>query len=169
MSAGFLFTAAGCDQVYRLLQKEGAEEKELFGKTLSSDPNPKVEELQKLLKLYGYSPGTIDGKFGQGTRRAIENFQKDNHLKPNRFVDRATWERLNIFSPSGLVENEEVNIAKVQAALRSAGFDPGKIDGRMGKKTLEALKDFQKANALAPDGKTGFKTLSKLVTYLKPV
>lgn len=163
----FLFTTAGCDQIYRLLQKEGAEEEELLGDVLSFEPNPKVEELQKLLKLYGYSPGTIDGKLGQTTRRAVEKFQKDHQLKPSRFVDRSTWERLNIFSCTGLVENGEVNVAKVQTALQNARFDPGKVDGKMGKKTLEALKEFQKANALVPDGKMGFKTLSKLVQYLK--
>ena len=168
LSAGFLFTAAGCDQIYRLLQKEGAEEKDVFGEALSFEPNPKVEELQKLLKFYGYSPGTIDGKFGQTTRNAIEKFQRDNRLKPNRFVDRATWARLNTFSSSGLVEKGEVNITKVQTALRNAGFDPGKIDGRMGKRTFEVLKNFQKANALVPDGKMGFKTLSKLTAYLTP-
>ncbi len=167
ISSGFLFVTTGCDHVYRLLQKESAEEKELLGEVLSFEPNPRVEELQKLLKLYGYNPGTIDGKFGQTTRRAVEKFQKDNGLKPSRFVDRSTWERLNIFSSSGLVDKGEVNIAKVQTALQNAGFDPGKADGRMGKKTLEALKKFQKANALLPDGKTGFETLNKLVSYLK--
>ena len=162
----FLFTSAGCDRLYRLLQKESAEEKEILGEVLSFETNPRVEELQKLLKLYGYSPGTIDGKFGQTTRRAVEEFQKDSGLKPSRFVDRATWERLNIFSSSGLVENGEVTIEKIQTALQNAGFDPGKIDGRMGKKTLEAVKEFQKANSLTPDGKLGFKTLSKLVPHL---
>lgn len=162
----FLFTAMGCDHVYRLLQKESAEEKEILGEVLSFEPNSRVEELQTLLKLYGYSPGAIDGKFGQTTRRAVEQFQKDNGLKPSRFVDRLTWERLNIFSASGLVENGEVNVAKVQTALQNAGFDPGEADGRMGKKTLGALKEFQKANGLAPDGKMGFKTLSKLASYL---
>lgn len=161
----FLFTSAGCDQVYRLLQKESAEEKEILGEVLSFEPNPRVEELQKLLKLYGYSPGTVDGKFGQTTRRAVEQFQKDTGLKPSRFVDRPTWERLNIFSSSGLVDNGEVNIEKIQTALQNAGFDPGKADGKMGKKTLEALKEFQKANALLSDGKMGFKTLSKLAQY----
>src|SRR3989338_9807840 len=98
----FLLTSAGCDRLYRLLQKESAEEKEILGEVLSFETNPRVEELQKLLKLYGYSPGTIDGKFGQTTRRAVEEFQKDSGLKTSRFVDRATWERLNIFSSSGL-------------------------------------------------------------------
>lgn len=163
----FLFTNAGCDQVYHLLQKESAEEKEILGEGLSFEPNSRVEELQKLLKLYGYSPGTVDGKFGQTTRRAVEKFQKDSGLKPSRFVDRSTWERLNIFYSSGLVDKGEVNIEKIQTALQNAGVDPGKIDGRMGKKTLEALKEFQKANALTPDGKMGFKTLSKIVSYLK--
>lgn len=163
------FTPLGCDVVYRVLQKEGAEEKELLGEVVPFEPNAKVEELQRLLKLYGYSVGTVDGKLGVNTRSAIEKFQRDNRLSPHRFVDRRTWERLNLFYRSGLVQKGEVNISKVQTALQNAGFNPGPIDGRMGRKTLEVLKEFQKANALAPDGKMGFKTLSKLADYLTPI
>ena len=163
----FLFTLTGCDQIYRLVQKEGAEEKDILGEVISFESNKKVQEVQKLLKLYGYNPGTTDGKFGVNTRNAIERFHKDNKLPAHRFVDRKTWERLNIFPKSGLVMNFAVNTKQAQTALQNAGFKPGKIDGRMGKKTLEVLKEFQKANGLKPDGKMGFKTLSKLEEYLE--
>ena len=156
----------GCDGVYRLLQKEGAEEKDLFGEVLPFEPNHKVEYLQKLLKLYGYNPGLVDGKFGVNTRRAIEKFQKDNHLPAHRFVDRLTWKQLNTFISIGLVVNAEPNMTKVQVALRAAGWDIGKIDGRMGKKTEEALKEFQKGHGLIPDGRMGYKTLTQLARYL---
>lgn len=48
---------------------------------------------------------------------------------------------------------------QVQIALANAGYDPGPIDGKMGKATRQALKAFQKANNLAPDGKAGKKNL----------
>ncbi len=159
---------AGCDQVYRLLQKEGAEEKDLLGEVIPFESNLKVLEIQKLLKLYGYNPGAVDGKFGANTRLAIEKFQTDNSLPVNRFVDQKTWQLLNVFSQSGLVADASVNIAKVQLALKTAGFNPGKIDGKLGSRTLIAVKEFQQARHLAPDGRMGFKTLSQLLKYLAP-
>ena len=95
--------SSGCDFVYRLLQKEGAEERDILGESVPSVSNPAIVEVQKLLKLYGYRPGNIDGQLGLNTRNAVEKFQKDHHLKPTRFVDQETWAQLNIFSETGLV------------------------------------------------------------------
>ena len=162
-----LCTAGGCDALYRLLHKEGAEERSLLGSVVSIDPNPKVEELQKLLKLHGYNPGAIDGQLGINTRNAVKKFQKDNGLAVNQFVDKATWERLNIFSQSGLVAQGEVDVRKVQTALTAAGMNPGEIDGKMGAKTQRALKAFQRAHGLKADGAIGVKTLSQLMKELQ--
>lgn len=41
---------------------------------------------------------------------------------------------------------------KTQMALKSAGFDPGPIDGVIGAGTRQAIRDWQKANHLAADG-----------------
>ncbi|HIE44282.1 MAG TPA: hypothetical protein EYP78_05770 [Candidatus Omnitrophica bacterium] len=64
------------------------------------------------------------------------------------------------------VASEEFN-KKVQLALYTAGFDPGKIDGIMGHKTKQAIKEFQKANGLKVDGIVGRETWEKLKEYLK--
>jgi peptidoglycan hydrolase-like protein with peptidoglycan-binding domain len=58
------------------------------------------------------------------------------------------------------------NIKQIQIALQNAGYNPGSIDGRMGKQTKEAIKAFQKANNLSPDGRVGKKTWSLLRDYL---
>jgi murein L,D-transpeptidase YcbB/YkuD len=55
---------------------------------------------------------------------------------------------------------------QIQTALKNAGYDPGPIDGRIGKSTQAAIKDFQKANSLIADGKVGKQTWSVLVQYL---
>lgn len=161
-----LTSATGCDFIYGLLQKEGAEEKALVGEMIPFEPNPKVIEIQKLLKLYGYRAGRIDGGLGVNTRIAIEQFQLDNGLKVTKFVDKATWEKLNIFKDRQLVVDGEVNLMMVQAALKNAGFSPGKPDGKDGPKTQEGIKKFQKAMGLKPDGRIGFKTLSELYDFL---
>lgn len=46
-------------------------------------------------------------------------------------------------------------IKKVQTALNDLGYDCGKADGLLGKKTTKALKEFQKDNDLTVDGKIG--------------
>ena len=162
----FCFLLTGCDVLYRMLHKEGAEERAIIGDIIPFEKNPVVEEVQALLSIYGYSPGKIDGVMGLQTRNAIEEFQRDNGLKETRFVDRATWEKLMVFKENNLVVKNKLNIKLVQAALKEAGFDPGAIDGKMGTKTKNAILAFQRAKELTADGKIGYKTLAKLSEVL---
>lgn len=64
-------------------------------------------------------------------------------------------------------ETAQADTKSVQLALRAAGFDPGSADGRMGPRTREAVRDFQKANGLNADGKVGPRTWAKLESFLK--
>ncbi len=157
---------AGCDWIYRLLQREGAEEKEVLGEVIPFEYNPKVEELQSLLQAYGYNPGAVDGKFGVKTRVAIEAFQKDQGLKVTRFMDKKTWAQLDVINKAGLIHDGEINIQAVQVILKNAGYDPGPPDGKMGPKTLEALKALQAAHGLKPDGLIGQQTLKMFLKYI---
>ncbi len=53
----------------------------------------------------------------------------------------------------------------IQTALKNGGFYTGEIDGKIGHKTKEAIKEFQRANGLKVDGKVGPKTWDKLKNY----
>ena len=55
-----------------------------------------------------------------------------------------------------------VTASEVQRALLRAGYDPGPIDGKPGKKTKSAIKAFQRKNGLTADGVVGDKTWSLL-------
>ena len=55
---------------------------------------------------------------------------------------------------------------QIQIALENAGYNPGRIDGRMGRQTREAIKAFQRANNLIADGKVGKKSWNLLKEYL---
>ncbi|MCX5657701.1 MAG: peptidoglycan-binding domain-containing protein [Candidatus Omnitrophica bacterium] len=61
----------------------------------------------------------------------------------------------------------EFSVTNIQAALKNAGFDPGSIDGKIGKKTRIAIRGFQKAQGLNPDGIVGNRTWEKLKEFLK--
>ncbi len=58
---------------------------------------------------------------------------------------------------------------KVQLALATAGFNPGKADGKMGHQTIQAIKDFQEANGLEVDGVVDKETWEKLQRSLMDV
>jgi len=69
---------------------------------------------------------------------------------------------------TGTVETKahRLTIKEVQTALKNAGYDPGKIDGHIGNQTRDALKAFQKAHNLIPNGKANKKTRALLADYL---
>ena len=54
----------------------------------------------------------------------------------------------------------------IQQALKNAGLYVGKIDGALGPKSKQAIRDFQAKNDLKADGKVGPKTWKKLGPYL---
>lgn len=55
-----------------------------------------------------------------------------------------------------------MNVKAIQEALVKSGFDPGPVDGIRGRRTINAIKAFQKANHLVPDGIVGPKTVARL-------
>ena len=60
----------------------------------------------------------------------------------------------------GYTDSEEVR--QMQSRLKELGYYKGSPDGDFGPATEDAVKAFQKANGLSPDGKVGEQTLKKL-------
>jgi peptidoglycan hydrolase-like protein with peptidoglycan-binding domain len=160
-----LICCCSCDRIYGLLHRPGGEEREILGAVVFNEYNPRVEELQKIFKLFGYTLGRVDGKFGASTRKAVAKFQEEEGLKVTRFVDQVTWGRIQEYVQSPLIHKLDINVKTLQTALRKAGFFFGKVDGSMGPQTREAVKSFQQANGLEADGLIGLRTLRALLTY----
>jgi len=55
-----------------------------------------------------------------------------------------------------------MNTREVQTRLKALGYDPGPIDGAMGPKTREAVRQFQRARSLVVDGVVGPRTIAEL-------
>lgn len=55
-----------------------------------------------------------------------------------------------------------VSVKDLQQALVRAGFDPGPVDGKAGKKTKTAIKEFQRRNKIKVTGIVGEKTWGML-------
>lgn len=55
----------------------------------------------------------------------------------------------------------------LQVALKRAGFDPGNIDGKIGKDTLSALKSYQMSQGMPQSGKIDAETAATLFSLPK--
>ena len=176
--------------VNNLIQVNKAESEEQFI-GLVTRHNPRVEEIQQILKDADFNLGSVDGMMGAQTRGAIKEFQKANQLKPTGKIDLATWTALNrekevlqheqkIGVPAEVVKNIEPHvesigyrlkikdrIKQIQVALKKAGFYQGEIDSKIGPKTKKAIIDFQRLKRLKSDGVVGLKTWEELSKYLE--
>jgi peptidoglycan hydrolase-like protein with peptidoglycan-binding domain len=158
------------------------EEEKLVGST--DILNPKIEEIQLILKSEGYEPGNTDGRMGKETRDAIKGFQESIGLKSTGYVDKSTLTQLEDsrrakeileskkdYALNKAKENRQKDSSKaefkptakeIQTALKNAGYDPGSLDGKIGPRTRQAIKDYQKSKGLVPDGVVGPKTWASL-------
>ncbi len=94
--------------------------------------------------------------------------QKDAEIDSLRkTLSSTTEERYSASKRRQQVSTEHPSGKDIQIALINAGFDPGTPDGKLGKKSRQAIRDFQKANALDADGKVGKRTWAILSTYLQ--
>jgi peptidoglycan hydrolase-like protein with peptidoglycan-binding domain len=57
---------------------------------------------------------------------------------------------------------EQIRMAQQQ--LKEAGFDPGPIDGQLGQKTAQAIREYQKSNGLPATGQLDEPTKELLMT-----
>ena len=64
-------------------------------------------------------------------------------------------------TPSGF----ELPALAIQKALKKAGYYQGVLDGKVGSKTKQALRSFQKDNGLTPDGVCGRQTWARLQSF----
>lgn len=71
-------------------------EKNSSDKSLSSYQENQVIAVQKALKDRGYSIGSIDGKWGNRSRRELKRFQQDNGLQATGEFNRKTLKKLGL-------------------------------------------------------------------------
>lgn len=64
--------------------------------TQMGDYGPAVLEIQRMLLGSGFSPGALDGIFGENTRAAVIAFQKAHGLKANGVIDVAAQSALGL-------------------------------------------------------------------------
>ena len=65
------------------------------GTCKKGDQGDAVKKVQKRLKELGYYSSSVDGDFGDATKTAVRNFQKNNGLTNDGVVGKKTLEKLN--------------------------------------------------------------------------
>ncbi|MDD5669166.1 MAG: peptidoglycan-binding domain-containing protein [Candidatus Omnitrophica bacterium] len=71
------------------------------GETASKDISMSIRDVQTALKNAGFYKGTIDGKIGKNTRKAIRAFQKANDLKVDGIIGSKTKDALAKYLNAG--------------------------------------------------------------------
>ena len=135
-----------------------------------------VKNLQYTLYELGYYDGAIDGKYGQTTADAVRAFQIQNNVTPvDGVAGSKTLSKLYssdaIAATAANVEYETAKsgdrndlVVQIQDCLVQLGFLDS-ITGEYDDATVAAVKAFQSANGLTPDGKCGAMTLQILFGY----
>lgn len=74
-------------------------------------------------------------------------------------------------SDDNFIEEGSIRISAsaedVQKALQKAGYYDGVLDGKIGRKTIDAIKNFQKEHDLKADGVIGVKTWQAMKSYIE--
>ena len=105
---------------------------------------PSVVKVQTLLDRAGFSPGEIDGRWGDNAELAVVWFQKSAGLQPTGLVDAATLRALRgrAGEPDSLLVRVRLTAADVRGPFRPLPadvYDKAKLD-RLGYESLaEAL------------------------------
>ncbi|MFP3914868.1 MAG: peptidoglycan-binding protein [Actinomycetota bacterium] len=110
------------------------------------------------------------GEFGDGTRRAVLEFQRSRGLGTDGIVGPDTWRALYeagyrlgdrlLFLRRPMLRGDDV--AELQSRLNNLGFDAGKVDGVFGSNTQRAVLEFQRNRYLAEDGKAGPEVITEI-------
>ena len=130
--------------------------------TVKGHSGSRVYALQYLLKYRGYSPGTVDGKFGTNTYNAARNFQRSRGLVVDGKVGTNTWSKLIATFRKGSSNNA---VRAIQYLLRYRyGYTAvGNVDGIYGTKTYDCSKNFQSKAGISADGVVGQNTWKYLL------
>ena len=79
-----------------------------------------VKEVQRRLKQWGYYKGSVDGVFGEGTKKAVIAFQKKNGLTADGVVGKSTYKALGMTKSYEILAGQSSGGAQAQNGYSSA-------------------------------------------------
>lgn len=131
------------------------------GTLYRGDQGSAVRKMQQRLSDLGYPVGKVDGVFGTNTLTAVHLFQSAIGKSERSYMSVSNLNKLydetapvyDMYLP--LKKGDKgTYVTRLQTRLKELGYDPGKIDGVYGTKTVAAAAEFQVTAGLAdPDPK----------------
>lgn len=125
----------------------GAKMKDCAETSLTPDQQAAlVKATQQELAISGFDAGKPDGTYGSGTAQAIRAYQKAAGMPVTGCPSQLLLERLRfgmpkVYSPTR--PQAPSDVVMVQEELLRRGYWTGPADGRAGKLTQEAIRQFQ--------------------------
>jgi peptidoglycan hydrolase-like protein with peptidoglycan-binding domain len=138
------------------------------GSAVAGVGESRVAALQVGLSARGLYAGTIDGLAGPSTAAAVRSFQRRAHLQVDGIAGPRTRAALGRYGRHTLGSRSLAarafgwDVAELQFLLAWHGFPSGPFDGRLGLRTVRALRRFQRFAGLRPDGVAGAGTFAAL-------
>lgn len=130
-----------------------------------------VRKLQARLIELGYLSGTPNGEFDSVTEAAVIAFQNRNTSYSDGIAGKLTLQKLYSSSAKrtstsvGIIgtsikrgDKNSAMVRRIQQRLKDLRYYTGSVDGDFGASTEAAVKAFQSANRLVPDGRVGSNT-----------
>ena len=120
--------------------------------------------------LSGCATMNKNDQLNQGLRNKVSALEaqlkeKDDEINSLKEATVSGSENVNLNKVSEA--SQSIDPKQIQTALKNAGYYDGVVDGKMGKKTRKAVREFQKANNLHSDGRVGKNTWEVLKVYLE--
>jgi soluble lytic murein transglycosylase-like protein len=134
-----------------------------------------VAALQVALRSHGLYAGAVDGISGPLTRAGVLRLQRRHGIRATGKVGHATRCKLGKLGVPLLGQRQLSrgrvgwDVASLEFRLRGFGLPAKRIDGRFDATTAAALRRFQRARGLVPDGVAGVRTFHALAGRARPV
>ena len=131
-----------------------------------------IRAVQRELTTLGYGPLQADGVPGLLTRAAIMAFEHDRKMGLTGEATERVLKRLLLGSSietapedvAGRVRSAHADqvIRTVQQSLATLGYQPGRLDGRIGDETERAIREFEMDQGLVPTGRISAELFSRV-------
>ncbi len=149
----FLTTLTGCAST------GGVKASQEQVQTRVTELEKKLEEKDSEIVDLQYQVKDLSSKVGSSKESADSASDAD--------VSIGSSKKSNFSSYSDNIIRVNASIEDVQRALKNAGHYNGKIDGKLGAGTKQAIVEFQNSHHMAADGVLGKKTWKLLKSNLK--
>lgn len=126
-----------------------------------------VKQIQTELAIAGFDAGQLDGVVGSRTRTAIRAYQRLAGQRSDGCPSEALLQRLSFGLPKIYSDRRPANpteTVQVQEELLRRGYWAGAADGRFGRQTAEAIRQFELDSNRPLTGEISPTLLSELKT-----